>query len=76
LACERGFQSVVNILLDKDADVCSQDFNRNTPLHLAIRNGNVSVIERLLLQQSQVVNKQNQVKYQQPIFECMTLILL
>jgi ankyrin repeat protein len=54
LASARGFQHIVDVLLDKGTGVCAKDINGNTPLHLATRNNNVSVIKSLLFRQPKV----------------------
>lgn len=59
LASICGFKHIVDILLDKKIDVCAKDLNGNTPLHLAAKNNNVSVIESLLFRQPQVAYEQN-----------------
>lgn len=53
---------MVDILLNKGADICSKDFNGNTPLHLAAQNGDVLLIESLLTRQPHVAYEQNHVK--------------
>ncbi|KAL4089847.1 hypothetical protein QTP88_024802 [Uroleucon formosanum] len=59
LASARGFKHVVDILLDKGTGVCAKDLNGNTPLHLAVRNDDISVIHSLLCRQPQVACEQN-----------------
>lgn len=61
MASARGFNHVVDILLDKGTGVCAKDLNGNTPLHLAVRNDNISVINSLLFRQPQVACEQNHV---------------
>jgi len=63
LAVSCGFQNVIDVLLDKGANVSSKDFNGNTPLHLAVQNGNISVIESLVSRQPQVAYEQNHVRF-------------
>merc|ERR1719191_946050 len=36
-ACEKGFTTIVNIMLEKKVDLKVKDINENTPLHLAVR---------------------------------------
>ncbi|CAH1736859.1 unnamed protein product [Aphis gossypii] len=59
LASARGFQHIVDILLDRGTDLCAKDINGNTPLHLATRNNNISVIKSLLFRQPKVAYEQN-----------------
>jgi len=61
LASTRGFKHVVDVLLEKGVGVCTKDLNGNTPLHLAVRNDNISVIKSLLFRQPQVACEQNNV---------------
>ncbi|XP_060849352.1 death-associated protein kinase 1-like isoform X2 [Rhopalosiphum padi] len=59
LASARGFQHIVDVLLDRGTGVCTKDINGNTPLHLATRNNNVCVIKSLLFRQPKVAYEQN-----------------
>ncbi|XP_026807303.1 death-associated protein kinase 1-like isoform X2 [Rhopalosiphum maidis] len=59
LASARDFQHVVDVLLDRGTGVCVKDINGNTPLHLATRNNNTSVIKSLLFRQPKVAYEQN-----------------
>ncbi|XP_025203710.1 death-associated protein kinase 1-like isoform X2 [Melanaphis sacchari] len=59
LASARGFQHIVDVLLDRGTSVCAKDINGNTPLHLATKNNNISVIKSLLFLQPNVAYEQN-----------------
>lgn len=48
IACEGGKGAVVQLLLDKGADVCAKDANGLTALHAAIDNDRVDLVQLLL----------------------------
>jgi len=47
-ACQMGFASVVQLLLDKNANPKVEDLTKTTPLHLAVRHGHAGASELLL----------------------------
>lgn len=53
LAAENGFVEVAKFLLSANADVNQQNFEGNTPLFIASKNGHIQMIQ-LLLQQPEI----------------------
>jgi hypothetical protein len=47
-ACQMGFASVVQLLLEKRADPRVEDLTKTTPLHLAVKHGHAGASELLL----------------------------
>ena len=48
IACERGYESIAEILLKAGADVSALRLGKETPLMLAARNGNSKIVEMLI----------------------------
>jgi ankyrin repeat protein len=47
-ACQMGFASVVQLLLDKKASPRVEDLTKTTPLHLAVKHGHAGAAEHML----------------------------
>jgi ankyrin repeat protein len=58
VACSKGNEEIVRLLLKKGANVDAQNRQRSIPLHVACGRGNVEIVE-LLLKQGTGVNVQN-----------------
>ncbi|WP_410542250.1 ankyrin repeat domain-containing protein [Wolbachia endosymbiont of Tetranychus urticae] len=58
IAAENGYTNIVNVLLEKRADVNRKNWCDMTPLHLAAENGHVDVV-KVLLEKGADVNRKN-----------------
>ncbi|WP_265025261.1 ankyrin repeat domain-containing protein [Wolbachia endosymbiont (group B) of Pammene fasciana] len=56
IAAENGYTNIVNVLLEKGADVNRKNWYDMTPLHLAAGNGHVDIVN-LLLEKGVVVDE-------------------
>lgn len=68
IASSKGYIKIVELLLDKGADIDIINDNNNTPLHLAIINTNESII-KLLLKKTNI--SLFQVKFVEDMFETL-----
>lgn len=48
IACEKGFEESLKLLVDYGADLNAKDLNKNTPLHILCKTGNVDMIDYML----------------------------
>lgn len=74
MAASAGNASIVNLLLQNKAEITSEDYQGNTPLHLASKFGHLGVIG-LLLNVPQVRNKKLAVVNKKQNFEMSSLYL-
>ncbi len=58
IAAKNGYTNIVNVLLEKRADVNERYHSGNTVLHLAAENGHVDIV-KLLLEKGADVNRKN-----------------
>ncbi|BDG76405.1 ankyrin repeat domain-containing protein [Wolbachia pipientis] len=58
IAAENGYTNIVNVLLEKGADVNRKNWYDMTPLHLAAGNGHVDIVN-LLLEKEVVVDERD-----------------
>jgi ankyrin repeat protein len=56
-AAERGHETVVKLLLDKDADIESTDYGGRTPLSWAAGNKHKEIVKLVLKQGTKIESK-------------------
>eukprot|EP00833_Pecoramyces_ruminatium_P013063 jgi/Orpsp1_1/1187095/evm.model.d7180000055344.1 len=58
IACEKGYQDIVRILIENGVDVNKENNNEDTPLIIACEHGNQDIV-RILIDNKADVNKEN-----------------
>jgi len=64
-AAENGHLSVVEYLVNQNADINAQAYQRNigTPLHYAAQNGHLRVVEYLVNQKADINAKHHRIEF-------------
>ena len=62
-ASRNGHLSIVEYLVNHNADINEKDKDNMTPIHLAAQNGHLSVVEYLVNQKVDINSKENICSY-------------